>query len=425
MNHFYLKTFGCKVNQYDGQGLRERLLGAGLRESSLPEEADFLVVNFCVVTGRSASRCLRVMNSLKKRRPDARLIVGGCLSPDDRSRVKAARPDAILLDEEEGSAFLASIDAHPGDSPWKPVSGLEGRTRAFVKVQDGCNMNCSYCIIPSIRGGERSRPLEEVSTEVGRLLDSGRKELVLCGIRLGGYQWNGRGLAGLLEVLLREHKAHFRLRLSSLNPAEVTGGLLRIMAKDERVARHLHIPLQSGDPAVLKEMRRPYSARQYLKKVEEIRGALDNPALSTDLMVGFPGEDEEAFLASLRVLEDAAVSRVHVFPFSSRQGTGAAEEPQVPDSVKTERARRARQAARRLKERFDRSFIGKKARILVESRKEPAFGRPGGLTSRYQKAIVRDLNLSAAINSFREVLLEEYRDGVFVSRTIQEGFHEG
>jgi threonylcarbamoyladenosine tRNA methylthiotransferase MtaB len=399
MDRFYLKSFGCKVNQYDGQGLRERLGAHGYEETLDVDEADVVVVNFCVVTGRSASRCQRTLKNLARRRPGARLMVSGCLSPEDRGKVREACPTAEVLE--------------PGD-PWAEVSGLKGHTRAFLKVEDGCNLKCTYCIIPSIRGSERSRAPAEVSAQAGRLLEAGHRELVLCGIRLGGYRHDGTRLDGLLERLLNDHPGRFRIRLSSLNPAEVTPSLLAVMAGDERVARHLHLPLQSGDEAVLKRMKRPYSPGKYLEKVEAIRAALPEPALSTDLIVGFPGEDDEAFAKSIALLEEASIARVHVFPFSPREGTPAADLPRVPDRIRTERAREAIDAARRLKERYDRAFLGREVEVLVESTPDKATGLAVGLTSRYQKTTVP----GEARGDFITVRLGEYKEGVFYSHGL-------
>ncbi|MHC4942938.1 MAG: MiaB/RimO family radical SAM methylthiotransferase [Planctomycetota bacterium] len=417
MERFYLKSFGCKVNQYDGQNLRERLVRAGYEETAAPEEADLLVVNFCVVTGRSASRCLRTLKNISRRQPEARLLVSGCLSPGDQARVRDAFPSAALLAKGAPPQGLEDLlIGNDFDEAWGEVHGLQGHTRAFVKVQDGCNLKCSYCILPSIRGEERSRPLADVLEETGRLLEAGYREIVLCGIRLGGYRSENIRLDGLVEILLREHRGSFRMRLSSLNPAEVTPRLLETVAGDSRVARHFHLPLQSGDREVLKGMRRPYSPSQFFKKVEALREVLDEPALSTDLMVGFPGEDEQAFENSLKALEEVRAARVHVFPFSPREGTEAALLPRIPDRIKTDRVQRAQRAAARLKEAFDRSFLGQERKVLVETLKDRATNLPVGLTSRYQKTAVQGLPEGTAAGTFVRVKLDSYRDGVFQGR---------
>lgn len=437
MERFYLKSFGCKVSQYDGQGLRERFLDAGLTETKVPEEADLLAVNFCVVTGRSASRCFRFMKGLARRQLSARLVVSGCLSPGDRDKVKAACPDALVIDRiNEPGEIEALLPQGTPAEPWQQVQGLEGHTRAFVKVQDGCNLKCTYCIIPSIRGREKSRPASEVVDEVARLIDKGYRELVLCGIRLGGYRFESMRLDGLVDAILNRVPGSYRIRLSSLNPAEVTPGLLEVMASDPRVAQHLHLPLQSGDPAVLKQMKRPYSPERFLQKVEELRKHLSHPAVSTDLLVGFPGEDEAAFLQSLDVLDRAGVSRVHVFPYSIREGTPAAGMKQVPDFEKTRRARIAQERAAQLKERFDRSCLGTIDEVLIESVGQKENGLPVGLTSRYQKTAITGLEpvdtvetpsgLSPGAPSgfpagtFVKVRLEDYDNGVFKGSACKE-----
>jgi threonylcarbamoyladenosine tRNA methylthiotransferase MtaB len=420
MERFYLKSFGCKVNQYDGQSLREQLRQGGLEEVLTWREADLVALIFCVVTQRAASRCFRALKSLYRQQPGARFIVAGCLSPDDQARVRDACPEAILLSDGTESKVLSNLlSREVPESCWGGVSGLRGHTRAFLKVQDGCNMRCAYCIIPSIRGRERSRPLAEVLEEASRLLEAGYKELVLCGIRLGGYHWEGKKLPDLLATLLEKHKGGYRIRLSSLNPAEVTSPLLDIMGSDPRVARHLHLPLQSGDPGVLKRMRRPYSPFRYLDKIEEVRSRLPDPALSTDLMVGFPGEDESAFQASLNTLKKARVSRVHVFPYSPRGGTEAAQQSPVSDEVKKVRTRLALRVAASLKEAFDRSFIGCKASVLVETNRDRTTGDPVGLTSRYQKTALNPSPPGLSRGTFVTVILESYQDGLFQGRVME------
>ncbi|MFH1998058.1 MAG: MiaB/RimO family radical SAM methylthiotransferase [Planctomycetota bacterium] len=426
MGRFYLKSFGCKVAQYDGQGLREQFIRAGWVEIPVPEGADLLAVNFCVVTGRSASRCLRILKSLVRRQPSARVVVSGCLGAEEKAKVCAACPEAIVLDSENARNRLDELLPHdPAGETWPGgVQGLEGRARAFIKVQDGCNLKCTYCIIPSIRGRERSRPVDDIINEARRLIDAGFRELVICGIRLGGYRHENLRLHGLIEEVLRRIPGVFRLRLSSLNPAEVTPALLEIMAHDPRVAKHLHLPLQSGDREILKRMKRPYSPARFLSKVDEIRGTLSNPALSTDLMVGFPGENDAAFQASLDLIEKAGVSRVHVFPYSLRRNTVAAGLEQVPDGVKTERVRLAQEMAGRLKESYDRACLGSVAKVLIEEMEGRGNGLPEGLTSRYQKAVVPGLDPARGAGIFVRVKLKDYKAGLFTGSVCSETHHE-
>jgi len=418
MEHFYLKSFGCKVNQYDGQSLRERLLQTGLHEAFAPEDADLIVLNFCVVTGRSASRCHRILNSAVRRGKEARLLVAGCLTPEDRDRIVSDHPDALFISEDSPLEWMKALLPKKGE--WRTVNGLEGHTRAFIKVQDGCDMKCSYCIIPSIRGEERSRPVPDVIDEVGRLLKAGFSELVICGIRLGGYRWEGRRLDQLLKAILDSSDAEFRIRLSSLNPAEVTAPVLELIKADKRVARHLHLPLQSGDPSVLKQMKRPYTSRLFLDKVKEARVAIEDLAISTDLIVGFPGEDDEAFNASLDLLDRARVSRVHVFPYSVRKGTDAANLPMVSDSVKTLRAKAARDAAVSFKEAFDKPFVGRRATVLIETAGYKTTGLPAGLTSGYQRTVVTGFPEGDVQRAFVNVMLEQYEDGLFSGAFIED-----
>jgi len=418
MKSFHFTSFGCKVNRYDGQQIVEELERASWTPAGKVEDADLVVVNCCVVTGRSAGRCRRYVKSAARRNGHAPLLVTGCLTPDDAGTLESINPR--IRAAEPGKGLDLVLDFLSARSRQQGVHGLAGRTRAYVKVQDGCDLACSYCIIPSIRGPSRSRPPEEILLEVRRLLEAGYSELVLCGIRLGGYRWDGVRLEDLLDRILREERGPCRIRLSSLNPAEVTERLLEVMAGDGRVARHLHLPLQSGDDATLHRMRRPYTVDGYFRKLERVRLALPDPAVSTDFMVGFPGEDEKAFQRSLRALKETGASRVHVFPYSRRDGTEAASRPQVPDREKTERAARARSAAARLKEEFDRRFLDSEALVLVEGTAPPF----QGLTSRYQKTVLGtpagNGAAKPAAGAFVRVLLESYDRGVFTGRSKSE-----
>ena len=420
MGSYSITNFGCKVNRYDGQLLVEEFHRSGWSRAGSVEEADCLIVNCCMVTARSVGRCRRSVRSLARRNGKAAILVTGCLTPADREIMQSIDPRIETAGEDHGRQlardFLAASPLSYGEFDCEDlpggVSGLEGRTRAFLKVQDGCDLGCTYCIIPSIGGGSTSRRTGEIIDEAARLLDAGHREIVICGIRLGGFRDGELRLDSLLARLLQHESGPYRIRLSSLNPAEVTPALLDVMAADRRVARHLHLPLQSGDDDTLRRMKRPYTVSSFMKTLERIRDRLREPAISTDFIVGFPGEDDEAFERSLAVLHESAPSRVHVFPFSSRDGTVAAGLPGwVADSVKTERAAEARRAAAGLKERYDRTFLGREARVLIETGGEA----PAGLTSRYQKAVLHGPDC-AAPGSFARVVLEHYDNDSFTAR---------
>ncbi len=415
MKAFHFMSFGCKVNRYDGQRIVEELQNAGWTAADHVEAAGLVVVNCCVVTGRSAGRCRRYVRSVARRAGDGPIFVTGCHTPDDRDRMASLSDRVRVIEPGRGVDAIREFLASPSTA--HGVRGLIDRTRAYVKVQDGCDLGCAYCIIPSIRGNSRSRSRDEVLSEVRALLEAGYSELVLCGIRLGGYRDGPLRLEHMVQLILDRERGRFRLRLSSLNPAEVTPGLLEVMAADERVARHLHLPLQSGDDATLRLMKRPYIVEGFLKKLEEVRAALREPAISTDFMVGFPGENEESFQRSLKTLNATGAARVHVFPFSLREGTAAAGMRQVPDSAKTERAAEARQAAALLKERYDKRFVGREATIIVENAHPPR-----GLTSRYQRVAV-DLSStgrpSPAAGTFMRVELDGYEGGAFSGKLIE------
>jgi threonylcarbamoyladenosine tRNA methylthiotransferase MtaB len=426
MRTYHFTSFGCKVNRYDGQRSVEELERAGWIQAERPDAADLLVVNCCVVTSRSAGRCRRFIRSVARRNGAAPVLVTGCQTPEDSAAFRAIDPRVQVAEPGKGIDILRGfLEFSAADNPG--VSGLKGRTRAYVKVQDGCDLSCAYCVIPSIRGPSRSRHPGDILAEVARLLAAGHKELVLCGIRLGGYGVRESGSGGvrleeLLARILERERGRFRIRLSSLNPAEVTPGLLEIMAGDARVARHLHLPLQSGDDDTLRRMRRPYSSAGLLRKMEQVRAALTEPAITTDFMVGFPGEDDAAFERSLAVLHETGAARVHVFPYSVRRGTEAERMEQVPDGVKTERAAVARREAAILKDKFDRPFLGRDAEVLIEGPEPPLYG----LTSRYQRVEIEAAKETVAggavlqTNEFATVRLTGYERGVFTGRSHHE-----
>jgi len=415
MKKFHFTSFGCKVNRYDGQLIVEEFERAGWKAADTAETADIIVVNCCVVTGRSAGKCRRTVRSLSRRNGRAPLLVTGCLTADDRKEIESIDPRIRTSEQGEGRELAGRfLAARPGR---EGVHGLRDRTRAYVKVQDGCDLCCSYCIIPSLRGPSRCRSAEEILSEVSRLLRAGYSELVLCGIRLGGFRDKDLRLDGLVDLILSRETGRFRLRLSSLNPAEATPALLDTMAGDDRVAPHLHLPLQSGDNATLRRMRRPYTAETFLKKLERLRAVLPDPAVSTDFMVGFPGEDDRSFQKSLDVLAETGASRVHVFPFSARPGTEAAAWPGVSEGDKKDRALEARSRAAEMKKCFDRAFLGREARILIEGNTTP----PRGLTSRYQKVSIENAeSKDLPAGTWTTAHLKKYESGIFTGRIKED-----
>ncbi len=383
-------TLGCKVNQYETEFVRQSLASVGYRDAGEDESADLCVVNTCTVTAEGDSKSRQVIRQLARRNPGTRIVVMGCYATRAPAEVAALPAVAeVVTDKRELPDLLGRfgvIDVPTG------ISSFGQRQRAYVKVQDGCMLNCSFCIIPSVRPHLASRPVEHILDEVRRLVDNGYREVVLTGIHLGHYgvEWSRqRAKADWLRLShLLERLAHlpgeFRIRLSSIEATEVTRELIAMMAAyPQRICPHLHISMQSGSDAVLRRMRRRWGSRRFVDRCRLVGEALDQPALTTDIIVGFPGETDDDFAATCRVSEEVGFSKIHIFPFSRRRTTPAAEMPdQIAPEVKAERCRQLAQLETRLRERYFTSLLGRQLKVLVESPAE----RPGyvvGTACRY------------------------------------------
>ena len=379
-------TLGCKVNQYETELVREGLARLGFRDAEGDEPADLCIVNTCTVTGESDLKSRKAIRQLARNNPAAEIVVMGCYATRAVEAVSAL-PGVVevLTDKRQIADFLSRRGVL--EVP-KGISRFGHRARAYVKVQDGCRMKCSYCIIPFARGDLSSRPLADIVDEVRRLADSGHREIVLAGIHLGhwGLEWPGEklGLADLVEAILGLD-GPFRLRLSSLEAVEVSARLLALMAEHpRRICPHLHLSMQSGSDAVLARMERRWASARFVEKCLEVKESLPAPALTTDVIVGFPGETEVDFEASCRRVEQVGFSKVHVFRFSPRQGTPAAEMPdQIEPVVKQRRASHLIEVADRLRRQFFQSLVGRRLQVLVESADASGPGVLLGTSARY------------------------------------------
>jgi threonylcarbamoyladenosine tRNA methylthiotransferase MtaB len=368
-------TLGCKVNQYETEYVREGLLSIGYRDAQPGESVDLCLVNTCTVTAEGDAKSRQTIRRLARENPDARIVVMGCYAtraPDEVARLPGVVE--VIRDKRELPDLLGRfgvVDIPTG------ISQFGGHHRAFVKVQDGCILECSYCIIPQVRPHLSSRPVEHLLDEVRRLVDNGYREIVLTGIHLGhfGVDWNrGRPKSEWIRLahLVREIAAvpgDFRVRLSSLEATEVTRELLEVMAQHaDKVCPHLHLCLQSGSDAVLRRMKRRWGTRLFADRCQLVRRTLDHPALTTDVLVGFPGETDADFEQTCRLVDELGFSKIHVFPFSPRRGTPAADlDGQLPAEVKTARGRELAALERRLRQRYFESLLGRRLRVLVES----------------------------------------------------------
>lgn len=366
---FFLKTFGCKTNQYEGEAIRELLLSEGFYESA-ENQADIFILNACSVTSKAEKEWLKYAKKVKSDHKEVFMVLTGCYPPP---------PDLELFNlvvgfgrrKELPQLLLNKAHGHKKSDlryfEELKVNNHKGHTRAFLKIQEGCDLLCSYCIVPLLRGSRiRSRPIPSVFEELINLLEQGFYEVVLTGIHLGSYGKDiDSNLSNLLEELLSLPKP-FRLRISSIEPQEVDERLLKIIKSDERVARHLHLPLQSGSSKILQAMGRPYNQEEYLQKIGEIRTLFPEIGISTDLMIGFPGETEEDFLESIKVLENVDFVKVHLFPFSPRPHTVASRLSGVEAKVVKERMTRAADAAKASFTSYAYQMLGKTLSVLAE-----------------------------------------------------------
>ncbi len=372
-----LVTLGCKVNQYETQLVREALERQGYREAADDEAADLCVVNTCTVTSNGDSRSRQVIRQLAKQNPGTQTIVMGCYATRDPEAVRRLPAVSdVITDKRELPDTLARhgiYDDLPG------ISRFPGRKRAYVKVQDGCILRCSYCIIPQVRPGLRSRTPEAIEAEVRRLLDHGHQEIILTGIHVGHYGVeSSRGRSGRppfrlwhLFRLLDRIPGQWRMRLSSVEAGEINDDFIAAAADTEHLCAHFHPALQSGSTGVLRRMRRRYSSERFLNTIGKLKERLPDPGLTTDLIVGFPGETDEEFQETIATCRQAGFHQFHIFPFSPRKGTPAAEFPdRVPGDIVNQRIAELQAVESELSACYHRGLIGQNLEVLVEGADE-------------------------------------------------------
>ncbi len=443
----YLQTLGCKLNESELESWARDFTARGDEIVTDPRAADTIVLNTCTVTSQAARKSRNLSRHLARENANAQIILTGCyatMSPDqaralpnvallvpnaDKDQlVKLAGERLRELDFQIGANGCRVPEATSGDLLPSPVGrgvGGEGlRTRAFVKIEDGCNMSCSYCIIPFARGRARSRAQNEIVDEIKSLVDSGYQEVILTGVQISDYRLeerengNGRlrGLCDLVSEILRETNLP-RLRLTSIAPWDLDEELLDLFS-DARLCRHLHLSLQSGSTTVLRRMRRPYTAEQFADAVEMARAKIPDVAITTDVIVGFPGEADVEFQESIEFVERMNFARVHMFPYSAREGTVAATFPlHVNDLVKDARAKAMQRVADASQQKFAQQNIGRTFNVLYE---EPApspiggglgWGLWTGYTDNYIRVVTRSReSLSNRILATR--LVEAVEDSV-------------
>ncbi len=374
-------TLGCKVNQCDSDEVARGLAARGYRIAGRGEPAETYIVNTCTVTATADAKARKLIRRIAREHPQAALIVTGCLAQrDPYSLLNLPGVTAVVPNTRKLGLpyFLPELQA-----PSRPATYLPVRTRCFLKIQDGCDHCCAYCVVPDARGGPVSKSLSAALAELHELADSGAQEVVLCGIRLGAYG-KDRGdssLAGLLRKV--RDIAIPRIRLSSIEPMDLDEGLLGEMSDHPTLCHHVHMPLQSGDDSVLSAMGRGYTSASFAEIVARVRAAWPEPAITTDVMVGFPGETEKQFKRSVDFVREMGFARIHVFPYSRRPDTPAAKRrDEVTAAVKRERTQEMLSLARDLARAAAQQWIGREVSVLFEE--TDGRGRLTGHTPQYQ-----------------------------------------
>ena len=449
-----LITMGCKVNQYDTQSMQETLLHNGYAVVEDTPRADLYVINTCTVTNTADRKARQVIRRALRENPDAKVLVTGCYAESDRGAIEQISGVTLVFGNREKADFQTYLDAldaemlpgerKAGARPSPSASKVSGktllsvhpvqhdavreharfssgvssagkRTRALIKVQDGCSAFCTYCIIPYVRGRMTSRPLADIVEEARRIAENGIKEIVITGVHLGAYGLDTGRDKTIADILERIHEIEgiARIRFSSIEPMYFPDILAERMAALPKCMPHFHLPVQSGSDNVLQRMRRRYTTAQFAHLVEKLRTLFtDDVGMTTDIMVGFPGETDADFETSLRFVEKIGFSQLHVFRYSPRKGTPAATyEAQVPPHVSAARSRAMMQLGERLGTAFRRRMLGKRAELLVEDSREGKAQHLAGFTDNYLRVLVDTPNSS--INHILRVKLTAM-DGEFL-----------
>ncbi len=400
-------TLGCKVNQADTASMEEIFRRAGYEIVPFNQAADVYLINTCVVTNNGQRRSRQIINRAVRHNPLSLTVVTGCYPQTAPEEVKAIEGvDVIIGNQERGrivelvelaldekrTEILDNVQKMTVDTKFEELgAGTEtDKTRAFLKIQEGCNQYCTYCIIPYARGPLRSRSLENIKSEVSKLVAAGYKEVVLIGIHLGCYGKEQGGKVTLYDAVLAALSVDGlkRLRLGSLESVEVDPRILDLMARDSRLCRHLHLPLQSGCDKILKAMHRPYDTARYGELLRNIKEQLPDIAITTDIIVGFPGETEEDFAETMRFAESCGFAKMHIFPYSKRKGTPAEKMPdQIIEAVKEERAARLGALDEKMFHACLEKVVGTEGEVLFEQPVDDQHIE--GLISSYQRVIVK------------------------------------
>lgn len=405
---FQIYTLGCKVNTYESNVMRDALLNKGYFEVGLKEKADITIINTCTVTNTADSKSMKVIRHAIRRNENAIIVVCGCLVQNKKEEVSKIDGVDIVIGNINKSKIVDYIEKYIEekkqevdvrnimDTNFEPMMlNNFNKTRAFVKIQDGCNNFCSYCIIPYTRGNVRSKDKQSVLKEIQLLVDEGHKEVVLTGIHTGNYgaEFADYKFADLLKDIVKIDKLE-RLRISSIEITEINDDVMEVIKENNILVDHMHIPLQSGSDAVLKRMNRKYDKEYFINKIKKLRKIRPNISITTDVIVGFPGETKEEFEETIETIKKIEFTKLHVFPYSKREGTKAAiMDGQVDENIKKKRVKILLQLSKELEYNYMEKFIGKKVIFIPEMAKEEyIIGHTGNFLNVKYRGNKNDLN---------------------------------
>ena len=389
---FNIITLGCKVNSYESNFMKEALVKNGFSFCNLNEKCDILILNTCTVTDTSDKKSLKEVRRLKRENPNAILVVCGCSVQNDKTKYDDLGIN-ILMGNINKSNIVSIIEkylddktpveyvAKTRDLPFENMEvDISDHTRAYIKIEDGCDNFCSYCIIPFVRGKKRSKDFSLVLREVQHLANNGYKEIVLTGIDTGGYESNGKDLTDLIHEMSKINGIE-RIRQSSIEITQINEKFISELKNNNKICDHIHIPLQSGSDSILKLMNRKYDLKYFFDKIDMIRSVRPDISITTDVIVGFPGETEKMFLETMETCKNINFSKIHAFPYSESKGTKASMmDGKVPESVKHERVKKLLELSEKLEKSYYDKFKGKNKDVLIEEVNE--FGSKGH-TSNY------------------------------------------
>jgi threonylcarbamoyladenosine tRNA methylthiotransferase MtaB len=418
-----LFTVGCKVNQYETEAIAEKLEGFGFERVDFSTQADIYIINTCTVTKESDYSSRQAIYRANRKSPEAKIIVTGCYAQMEKEFLESLPGVSMVVKQEDKGKLpfivskMFSLEKEnpsvgsgcphpepetelgkgtPHQGYWEDadrffdfrVKGLAKHTRALVKIQDGCEKNCAYCIVPFARGKERCREVHQIISEINSLVGNGYKEVILTGVHIGRYNVSGVDLVGLSEKILKETKVE-RIRYSSIDPNEFSHQLIDLVSQSDKICRHFHVPLQSGDDLMLTKMRRDYSTEEYRKLVDKLTQAIPDVMIGADIIVGFPGETDQQFENTCNFIASSPISYLHVFSYSDRKGTETSSmlNKTTPEVIRQRSEILHNLGTEKWRKYIDR-FIGKRLNVLIENRRDKKTGKLTGLSDNYIRVLL-------------------------------------